>query len=371
MLAQMLAEAGHPTGLFTSPHLVSYAERFQINGVRIPESELERLTARLLETAGPEETFFELTTALACCWFADRKVPIAVLEAGMGGRSDATAAVPGIMTIVTPISRDHCQWLGETLPAIADEKIGIAAPGSVVVSAAQEPAVRSVLEQRCRELGCRLLLQERDFSAVATGPGRLSYHGLNALPDLQCGLPGAYQTVNAAVAIAAAEQLTGTGFSILPQAIRDGLAAARWPGRMELIRLPQGPTLLLDGAHNSAGSAALAESLAALHEGPVILLLGLMADKELHGILPPLLARARLVITVSPSPERALDADELAAACVTYGVPAHAASSVSAGLAAACREAREGEMLVAAGSLYLVGELKSLLTGTACEAVQG
>jgi dihydrofolate synthase / folylpolyglutamate synthase len=371
-LAAMLTQAGYCTGLFTSPHLVSYTERFQINGSPISQERLDCQITGLLDSAAPEETFFELTTALACRWFAENKVEIAVFEAGMGGRNDATAAIPGIATVITPVSLDHCQWLGNSLQAITTEKISIATPGSRVISASQAPVVLATIERYCQEHGNRLILADRDFSAVCTATtGLIFQNATGTLDGLTLGLSGRYQTGNAAVALAAVNELASLGFPVTEQAVRSGLSAARWPGRMELIRLADGTELLLDGAHNPAGAQALSEALAEYTDRNMVLLLAMMEDKDQQGILQVLLQQVQQVITVTPAQERAVSASELAAACTRLGTPAVPAGSVAAGLAAARDKATSGDLIVVAGSLFLVGELKALLAEIPCEAVRG
>lgn len=372
MLAAVLSQAGYVTGLFTSPHLVNYHERFQLGGLTIPDLELERLTAHLLDTAAEDETFFELTTALACCWFAEQHAQLAVLEAGMGGRSDATAAVPAVLTIITPVSLDHCQWLGTDLAAIAAEKIGIATAGTPVISSRQQPEAQEVIEAYCRTNGNQLLLEGRDFQATFADDGTLQYQGIRTCYDaLSLALAGPHQGSNAAVALAAAEELAACGFPVTPAAVRTGLATTCWPGRMERVHLPEGLELLLDGAHNPAGAEALSAALAQRPCRRRLLLLGMMEDKDLSGTLQPLLANTTLVVTVTPQQERALDGRKLAACCEERGVPAHAAGSVADGLSYLRQLARPGDLLVAAGSLFLVGEIKALLANLPCDAVRG
>lgn len=372
-LAAILEQAGYDTGLFTSPHLVSYTERFRINGADISSEQLGKLIQELLDQATPDATFFELTTTLACRWFAHNKIQLAILEAGMGGRSDATAAVPGLCTVITPIALDHCQWLGTDLQAIATEKVGIAAPGTPIISAMQAPEVLEVLEDYCRTYGNRLILAGRDFTIRRNDvEGSLTFQGLTATTHgLFLSLNGSYQTGNAALALATAEQLSSLGFPVSSQALQNGLKSARWPGRMEVIRLSDGIELLLDGAHNPAGALALADALETYATRRKILLLGMMEDKDLHGVLRPLLQQVQQVITVSPSQERAIPAVSLANSCRRAGRPATAADSVAAGLKAAQAASNPGDLIIAAGSLFLVGELKALLAGIPCEAVRG
>jgi dihydrofolate synthase/folylpolyglutamate synthase len=371
-LSAILTAAGYRTGLFTSPHLINYSERFRVNDSAIQPERLDGLISNLLGNASPEDTFFELTTALACCYFAESKVQIAILEAGMGGRSDATAAVPGNLTIITPISLDHCQWLGNSLQAIATEKIAIAPAGSPVIAANQAAEVLAVIKEYCHTHGNQLILKDRDFTASTDSDTNIRYTStIDTLYGLFPSLRGKHQTGNAALALAAAEQCTTFGFSVSRQAMQTGIASAYWPGRMELIRLADGTELLLDGAHNPAGSQALAEALTEFGNREIILLIGLMEDKDLHGVLQPLLHLAQKVITVTPNQERAVPDHLLATACTTLGTPAQAAGSVTAGLATARTTAKPGDLIVVAGSLFLVGELKAVLAGIPCEAVRG
>ncbi len=371
-LSAILTATGYCTGLFTSPHLISYSERFRVNDVDIQPDRLNNLVAHLLDNASPEDTFFELTTALACCYFAESKVQIAILEAGMGGRNDATAAAPGIATIITPVSLDHCQWLGDTLQAIASEKTGIASPGSLIISADQPAEVMAVIKEYCREQGNRLILSNRDFTIKKDTLNCLEYTSTSSyVSGLHPSLTGKHQTGNAALALAAAEQLASLGFPVSPQAMQTGLATARWPGRMELIQLPEGTELILDGAHNPAGSQALADSLAESANRRIILLIGLMEDKDPHGVLEPLLQRVQQIFTVTPRQERAMTDRFLAEMCTSLGSQAQAAGTVNDGLAAVRTAAQPGDLIVVAGSLFLVGEVKALLAGTPCEAVRG
>lgn len=371
-LSAILTAAGYRTGLFTSPHLIDYSERFRLNDIAIQPERLDGLISKLLGNASPEDTFFELTTALACCYFAESKVQIAILEAGMGGRSDATAAIPGNLTTITPISLDHCQWLGDSLQAIATEKVGIAPPGSPIIVANQTAEVMTVIKEYCQRHGNQLILKDRDFTASRNSNASISYTGNSGTAsNLSPSLRGKHQTGNAALALAAAEQCTAFGFPVSKQAMQTGISSAYWPGRMELIRLADGTELLLDGAHNPAGSQALAETLSELNNRNIILLIGLMEDKDLYGVLQPLLQLAQQVVTVTPHQERAVSDHLLASVCVTLGTPAQAAGSVTAGLAAARTAVKPGDLIVVAGSLFLVGELKALLAGIPCEAVRG
>lgn len=372
-LSAILTQAGYRTGLFTSPHLVRFTERFRVDGTEVSDDLLDRMVAAILATAHTDDTFFELTTALACQLFAEQGVQVAVLEAGMGGRADATAAVPALATVVTPISLDHAEWLGATVAAIAAEKIAIAEPGTPVICAPQEDGARSVIVQHCTDNNNRLILAGRDFDAHWRDGGQFLLR--NGSDDLDCfspGIPGGYQLWNAATAIMAARTLAESGLAIPEPAFADGIATARWPGRMERFSLPNGAEVILDGAHNPAGATALADSLVRTYPGrSITLLLGIMADKDIGQLLTALLPLAVRVITVAPLQERAVPADELAQRCTDHGVPAQAGGGVVQGLALAQATAQAGDLVVVAGSLFTVGEARAVLTDTLCEAVRG
>lgn len=372
-LASILTAAGYRTGLFTSPHLINYTERFRVDGSEIPPQRLDQCIGRILAVAKPEDTFFELTTALACSWFAECDTQLVVLEAGMGGAADATAAVEAIATLITPIALDHQQWLGTSLNAIAGQKAAIAEADSPVICAPQQPEALSAVVQHCRSHNNPLLLAGRDFQARWDDDRSISYTGIHQqLSGIKPGIPGRYQLWNGACALAAAEQLADRGLQIPVTALATGLANACWPGRMERFSLADNVELLLDGAHNPAGATALAESLRYDQPGRrIILMLGVMADKELEGLLPPLLPLASRIIAVAPDQERALSADQLAAQCALHGSTATPAGSVEQGLALATTLASPGDLIVVAGSLFTVGEVRAWLTGQTCCAVRG
>ena len=372
-LSAILTAAGCHNGLFTSPHLVSYAERFRIDGVEIAEQRLNLLTAEILAAAGPEDTFFELTTALACCWFAECNIELALFEAGMGGKADATAAIPAAATVITPISMDHQQWLGNDIGTIAREKVAITEAGTLAICAPQPIEARTVITRYCLENTIQLRMAGDQFTADWDTDGTLSYHGPGiSLNGLTPGIPGRYQQWNAACALATAELLAESGISISHTALRDGISTACWPGRMERFCLPGNAEVILDGAHNPAGAEALAESLRLDHPGRrIILVLGVMADKELEGLLFPLLPLATRIFTVAPDQERALPADRLAELCATSGFPATASGTIEQGFEQARHYCKADDLIVVAGSLFTVGETRALLTSQTCNAVRG
>jgi dihydrofolate synthase/folylpolyglutamate synthase len=368
-LSSILSAGGYRTGLFTSPHLISFTERIRIDGAQIDEASVVRLTERVMAAAPRESTFFEIITALAALHFAEQGAQIVVFEAGMGGRLDATNALSGLLSVITPISLDHMEYLGRRIAEIAVEKAGICKAETPLVSARQEPEAARVIARHARELGSPLYLCGEQFDAVWK-EGKLDYRGLQlSLEGLSSGLYGAYQGGNAALALAAAELLSGCGFPSAPEALVAGIAQARWPGRMELF--PGEPRLLLDGAHNPAGARALAEALTQIPHARLFLVAGVMGDKDLSGILAPLLQLADRVFAVAPALDRALPAAQLAAFCRGAGLPAQEGGSVAQGIALAQAAADADDLVLVCGSLFTVGEARSVLLARNFEPFRG
>ncbi|RII27329.1 MAG: bifunctional folylpolyglutamate synthase/dihydrofolate synthase [Geobacter sp.] len=369
-LDSILRAGGAKTGLFTSPHLISFTERFRINGREIDEAEVVSLARRVIAVAPPASTFFELVTAMAFLHFVEHRVDLAVVEVGMGGRYDATNAASGELAVITPIALDHCIWLGDSLAAIAGEKLGVIRPGRPVVSSIQEPEALEVIANSCETVGSQLFFCGRDFDAEWTDEG-LAYRGLGmSLSHLTPGIAGRHQAMNAACALAAAELLGRQGLTIDRNSLERGIAAARWPGRMELFDTT--PRILLDGAHNPAGSLALAGSLADVPRRRLVLVIGVMGDKDVAAILAPLLPLVHEVFTVTPPLERALPAEDLALRCREFGAGrCSAAGTVADGICRAQEVANPDDLILVCGSLFTVGAARAFLTGREFEAVRG
>jgi len=369
-LTAILLHAGHSVAQFSSPHLVRFTERFRINGKEYSAEKLANRLEIVLEAAPEEATFFEITTALAAFIFSEERVEVAVMEAGMGGRSDATAAFTGEMTILTPISLDHTEYLGATLKDIAREKAGIMKPGTLVITAEQPAAVQLTIEEQCRTLNCTLKTLGTDFSACWNADRTLDYRGLSrTLTQLIPGMSGRYQSVNAAVALAAAEALEARGMDITPSAFKEGIATAYWPGRMELV--PGSPRLLLDGAHNPAGAAALAEALRDYSYSRLLMVTGVCDDKDIDRIYAPLAPLADGIYTVTPAVERALKDNELSHFFQKQGIASQPCGSVVDGVCRARSEAAEGDLILVCGSLFVVGEVKAWLENVNYSGIRG
>lgn len=369
-LSSILSSAGHRTALFTSPHLVNFRERFRTDGREPDDAQLAACLDRVLSRAPDDATFFEIVTGLGALLFAGQKVELAVMEAGMGGGSDATAALAGIMTVITPISLDHCDYLGDTLERIAAEKGAIVEPGTPVIISRQPDIVADTILSFCRCGDSPLYRSGTDFSARWSGPGCLEYRGIHAVhPGLRPGIPGRYQAENASLALAAAETLDRSGIRIPAPALAAGLANARWPGRMERFSGP--PPLLLDGAHNPAGARALAEALGDYAYDRLLLVAGVMADKDARAIMAPLASLASRCFCVTPAMERAMADRDLARILRDLGADAAAAGSVAGGIASARNEARKNDLILVCGSLFTVGEARAGITGERFEGIRG
>jgi len=369
VLSSVLSAGGHRTGLFTSPHLISFTERIRTDGAEISEEAVVRLAERVMGAAPEGTTFFEVITALAALHFAEQGVRVAVFEAGMGGRLDATNALNGLLCAITPVSLDHTDYLGSRIAQVALEKVGICKAGTPIVSARQLPEAAREIERHALELGSPLYLCGADFEA-RWREGELNYRGLHLTLDrLRPGVTGLYQSGNIACALAAAELLSSGGFPLSTRALALGVERAFWPGRMELF--PGSPRLLLDGAHNPAGAAALARSLSEIPRQRLLMVVGVMGDKELSGILGPLLPLADLVFAVEPALERALPAERIASFCRERGGSALDAGSVSRGIDLARDAAQADDLILVCGSLFTVGEARSILLSRSFSPFRG
>jgi dihydrofolate synthase/folylpolyglutamate synthase len=371
----ILRRAGRRTGLYTSPHLVDFAERVRIDGRPIGRRDLARLVARVrpaveeISRLDRRVTFFEATTALALLHFAEQKVDVAVIETGLGGRLDATNLVEPLVCAITPIALEHQKQLGRTLGAIAWEKAGILKKDVPAVSAPQPRPARAVLVARARALGIPLAILGRDFEVRSWPNGGFDYEGLGlSLEAVRCGLPGPHQVQNAAVALAACERLAERGLRIPVIAMRRGVESARCPGRLEVVQRGASgrPRVVLDGAHNPAAARALARALRATFTyRRLVLVFGAMADKDHRALVRPLareVARTGgLVVCTAPAFERSADPRSIGAILRAMGVRTEVVPSVPAALDHAMNEAAPGDIVVVAGSLYLVGEARAHL----------
>lgn len=365
--ASVACAHGITVGLYTSPHLLSVTERLSICGQDITEAEFaqewEHLEPFLQLVDGRgfgEVTYFEAVTALAYLWFADKPVGLGVFEVGLGGTWDATNLVDGEIAVVTPIGMDHVAELGPTLEDIAGEKAGILKPGATAVFREQEPAAAAVLAGRAAEVGSRPLWEGEDWEVeerlLAVGGQAFRLRGLLATyEDLYLPLFGDYAVHNAAAGIVAVEALTGQ--PLHDDTLREGLAVVQSPGRLEIAALE--PSVILDGAHNPAGAAALAEAMRESFRWQRLhLVLAVSANKDLAGICAPLAPLADEAYVARNESVRSADPDAVAAA---LGRPAARFGSVAEALAAARAAADPADVVLVTGSLFTVADAKRAL----------
>lgn len=370
MTSSILTAAGYKTGLTISPYVVDFRERFQIDGEMIPPRTLANLTEKVLDAidaieaeGGEKPVEFEAVTALAFLWFAREKCDLVVLETGLGGRCDATNVVPHkLVAAITKIGYDHMEVLGDTLDKIAAEKAGIIKEGTVVVNYPDQPAeAMGPILTAAAEAHTSIITPDKDDLTLLRGKrleNRIDYGGYRAA----LGLPGTHQANHAAMAVEIALALWREfGYDISDDAILQGLADARMPARIEVLR--RHPLLLLDGCHNPDGAKMLAATLTrADFEENLVGVLGVLADKDYKDMLSDLAPCFAKVYTVTPNCPRALSAEELQKEA-RFHTDAEAADSVADAIRKAVDYADENNLagVVVCGSFYLAAEARPLL----------
>jgi len=363
MIAAGLRAAGYKTGLYTSPHLVTLRERIQVDGKPILKRELESTVARMrphVEAVDHDKTYgelstFELLTAAAFMYFQQKEVDFQVLETGLGGRLDATNVVTPEVCVITSISLDHTEVLGDTLDKIAAEKAGIIKPGRTVVSSAQAEEAAAVIRETCQRQEARLIsvgsdITWRKLNSNLSGQS-LEVKGLGGTYNLTIPLLGAHQLQNAATAVAALEVL-----GVPQKSIETGLAKTYWPGRLQILR--RRPLLVVDGAHNRDSASKLKEALEQyFHFDHLILIIGTSADKDVAGIIEELAPLAQGIIVTRSRHPRATKPEVLVGEFARLGVKAEVAEDVASAVAEALRRAGRKDLICATGSLFLVAEV--------------
>jgi dihydrofolate synthase/folylpolyglutamate synthase len=360
---------GLTTGLFISPHLLSVRERLSVCGQDIGEEqfaeEYDHLLPFLMMVDGGEGgpvTYFEAVTALAFLWFADRPVALGVFEVGMGGGWDATNLVAGDVAVLCPIGLDHPE-LGSTVGEVATEKAGIIKAGKVVVSREQDEEALAVIRARCDETGADLKLELEDFEVIerlhAVGGQTCRIRGLyTEYDELFVPLFGEHAVRNAAAAIASVEALLGHGLD--DRSVREALVEARSPGRIEIVG--RHPQIVLDGAHNPAGAEALSAAMREFFVWERLhLVLGVSSNKDLDGVVAPLVPLADVVYATRNASERSYDAVTIAERAGAEGRPVHTFDTVPAALDAARADAAEDDLILVTGSLYTVADARRAL----------
>jgi dihydrofolate synthase/folylpolyglutamate synthase len=375
MTASILRRAGYRTGLYTSPHLERMNERIAVNGTAVDDEEFAAafnavsgaVEALLAEGTLPHHpSYFECLTAMALWHFAQAVLEVAVLEVGLGGRLDATNVVNPDLTVITAIDFDHERYLGHSIEQIAGEKAGILKPGVPVLSAAQHPVARAVVARRAEEVGAPLVeveaeyraeeVRSRDFglhSFVAMGPDGFS---MRVAPSMR----GAFQVQNALVTVASVHELSRRDWRIPEQAVADGIEAAEWPGRMELVR--RNPLVFLDGAHNPAGIREVVRFWQDHLSGRRIhLVYGTVRDKAVEELTEALFPLAASVVVTQPSTPRAASVELLASLAQAHGRDVQVEPDPIIAVQSALERAGREEVVFVTGSLFLVGDCRRWL----------
>jgi dihydrofolate synthase/folylpolyglutamate synthase len=381
LIASCLTEHGYKTALYTSPHLLHFTERIQIDGREIPEERVVAFVAKLKELMGEESdlTVYELITAMAFDYFAREDVDCAVVEVGLGGRLDATNVLTPLVTIITSLSYDHMHLLGESLSDIAREKGGIIKPDVPIVMAPQQFEAERVVEEIAEERGAPLIQVGTDWH-FAPGSHELDGQSLYvwsakeqplmdafvesaggeewAPPRFEIPLLGHHQVVNASVAYAALKAVDEAGLKISEESIRQGFRKVQWPGRFQV--LSEHPALVIDSAHNRDSALKLRIAIDDYFPGrQVLLIFGASEDKDLTGMMTELVPRiSRLIVTQASHP-RAADPEELANLARGFGLKVEVITPVKAALQYALEMQDPDEVVLAAGSLFISGEVLS------------
>jgi dihydrofolate synthase / folylpolyglutamate synthase len=384
-LASILRASGVRTGLYTSPHLVRINERIQIGGEPISDSDfalvhdlVDRTAERLVgENELPwHPSFFEMLTAIAFEYFSRRKVEIAVLEVGMGGRLDATNVVEPRVSVITDVSLDHQKFLGDTVAEIAAEKAGIIRPGGVVVTLPQQPQANDVIGNTILELGARGVsavpyvppVSPASGAYLTAGAGKMavSRYPLQVMGEqimVETPLLGRHQLRNVALAIAAAEELGRQGFPVRAASVEQGIRETRWPGRFQVLPAAgDAPEYVLDVAHNPAGAWALRSTLSAGYpDRPLTFVFGAMRDKAIGEMTEILFPLAERVIATRADNPRSASPEEIRDAASRTSTSIEEAPDVAAAIELARTSARADAVVVITGSIYIVGEAMRLL----------
>ncbi len=371
MIASILACEGYRTGLFTSPYVIDFRERFMINGEMISEDEFAVIMTRIstvndiLEKSGCLLTQFELITAVALLWFAQRDCRVVVLECGLGGRLDSTNIIKDpLCSVITKISLDHTDILGDTIEKIAGEKAGIIKPNCPTVLAPnQTDEALGVIAAKCAEMNSPLTICTTDAVEIKSMSPTVN-HIRYGNTRLMFKLAGPHQIENAVTAVNAARIIHARGLAIREESIANGIATARIPARFEV--LSSSPVVIVDGAHNPDGIDALCRSMDTLLDGRSIVgIIGMLGDKDYEEALSKIIPRFEMVLTVTPENPRALSAKDLAACAVKYarnGVSVKPVESLKKAAERGLEMIDEASALVVCGSLYLASEMRPIFT---------
>ncbi len=360
-ITNILRRAGYKTALYTSPHLNDFRERVRLDGQMVSKDSLVRSTEKVRKIYNPERTtFFEFTTAVAFDCIAEAQPDIAIIEVGLGGRLDATNTISPMVSVITDISLEHEDYLGKGLAAVAGEKAGIIKANTTVITGATRKIPFDVISRKASELGAQVRLFGRDFAGKRRNVSSFDFSSPSlVLENLELGMQGAHQIKNASLAIAAAGELVHKGFDITGKHFREGISLTRFPGRFELLR--RSPDVIIDGAHTPEGMRLLRSSVQRGYPGrKPLVLFGALRDKnygKLANIIAPV---SQAVMCVAPESDRSLASQDMADTFSRLGVRSWWAESIEEGFSRLLEMAHDDDLILAAGSLYMIGPVRRL-----------
>ncbi|AOY76209.1 bifunctional folylpolyglutamate synthase/dihydrofolate synthase [Clostridium formicaceticum] len=370
----VLKTSGYKVGLYTSPYIEEFTERMQINGEKIDKQRLAEVTTivkakieQMLSEGKNHPTEFEVGTAIALVYFAEEKVDFTILEVGMGGRLDATNIIENpLLSIITPIDYDHMEHLGDTLEKIAFEKAGIIKENNFVVSYPQREEAKEVVKKVSREKNSQLFVVNYDHLKVHRSTIEEQQFSVEVLgkkyEDVIITLAGPHQVYNCCTALTAIEVLKNhRNILISDEAIYQGLKTTKWIGRLEV--LAKNPLTIIDGAHNLQGATALKHSVETLLQGKkVTLVVAMLGDKDVQGVLSNLIPLMDKIVVTKPNNPRAMAADDLAKELVCYGKDMYICNTIKEAVKKAYEVTEASDVILFAGSLYMIGEARTILT---------
>ena len=374
MIAQVLIAAGYKTGLFTSPHLHTLRERIRVNNTMISESDFTAIVANLkpiVEAVNEEASYgqlttFEIMTAVVFTYFRKSHVDFQVLETGLGGRLDATNIAKPDVCIITSISLDHTEVLGNTIAKIAAEKAGIIKPGCTVISSPQVSSeATEVIENVCQKQQASLIQVGKDITWCKTGSNlhqqTMTVKGKTSEYELTIPLLGDFQLENAATAVASLEAIAKHGITISPQNIADGFSHVEWAGRLQILN--QAPLIVVDGAHNAYSMKKLVESVKDTFDyDKCFVIFGTSCDKDIAGMAQELKHLAHHIITTSSSHPRAASVSAVTDEFKNMSIKVEKAENVPTALSQALSMAEEKDIILITGSLFIIAEAIKYMT---------
>ncbi|MFQ5900469.1 MAG: bifunctional folylpolyglutamate synthase/dihydrofolate synthase [Thermodesulfobacteriota bacterium] len=368
ILSAILKESGYKVGLYTSPHLEEFTERIRVNDEDIHEEDVVTLCNRIKNTIDEIGsrfciTFFEFVTAMAFIYFLERAVDVAIFEVGMGGRLDATNVARPIASVITNISREHEAILGKEILDIAREKSGIVKKGSVLITGVRDPFILKSLKEVCHNMDAKIKVIDEDYSVTIKKSGSFTYNGYKVVfKNLHTNLKGRHQYENASQALATLEVLEEKGIRVGEKAVRRGLEYVLWPGRLEMVTTHLNRMVLLDCAHNPAAAKTLQEFLLEKNNTKrLVMVLGIMKDKDVEGIVSILTPVADHIIVTRPKDERSMPLDILSQVVSRYNPKVETIDEVGKACHYAISLLEEGELMCVTGSIFTVGGARRFL----------